>query len=728
MKKIIFTTVFIFTALLTQAQFENCDINIRKHIRNATINTIAMIPVLAQGDVAKMKLLTEQCGGLFKYAAGDVVSIAIPQNKLAVFAGNTFVSRMESRTPKIFALDDTMRVNNNINEIQQGLPPLTQGYDGTGVVAGFIDAGIDFTHPDFRDSLNLTRVAWLWDQSKPVAANTPMPFGYGQDWDNTAIDAGQCTQNTGLEYGHGSFSAGITAGNGRATGFNKGCAPKADIIVVNYDFATNQPQPNAIADGINYIFNKADAMNKPCVVNLSLGDLYGSFDGKDLEAVAIDNMLKAKPGRLAVAANGNWGGNKSHLTYNVTSDTSWTWFKYDPNFQQLYIEVYGDSADMVNMSFAFGADANTTSASYLGRTVYRKVTNIPMNGSFNLVPGVPGDTVFYNVDKFNGVYQLVVNIITQNPGYYWRFMTTGSGKFGLRNYTFVSGYPSGMVFDNLPAAAIVPDIIYYQLPDSLSNLSSSFNCLESVISVGNIVNRNSNYDCQNILRFNPVSPVGYLAPNSSAGPTRTGLQKPDISATGNYTMAPLPLIFANDPAWQLLPKINAGCYHYVAGGTSAAAPVVAGVGALFLQKNPNATPALFKQYIICGARQDSATGSNLPDYKWGYGKVNGFATMTNCFAGINDFTASMVYTSVQPNPFSTITKLRLYPLPSGTKNLELQVVDVLGKKAIENKNGFVVTGSEATIEVNANTLKAGIYFFSIYADGVLISKGKLMVE
>lgn len=122
MKKIITTAAFVFTALFTNAQFENCDINIRKHIRNT--NATEMIPVLAQGDVAKMKLLTEQCGGLFKYAAGDVASVALPQNKLATFANNSFVIRMESRTPKIFALNDTMRVNNNINEIQQGLPPL----------------------------------------------------------------------------------------------------------------------------------------------------------------------------------------------------------------------------------------------------------------------------------------------------------------------------------------------------------------------------------------------------------------------------------------------------------------------------------------------------------------------------------------------------------------------------------------------------------------------------
>lgn len=128
----------------------------------------------------------------------------------------------------------------------------------------------------------------------------------------------------------------------------------------------------------------------------------------------------------------------------------------------------------------------------------------------------------------------------------------------------------------------------------------------------------------------------------------------------------------------------------------------------------------------CQARL--ATGSNLPDYRWGYGKVNGFATMTNCFTGINEFSANIVYTSVQPNPFSTTTKLRVYDLPSGVKNLELQLVDVLGKKAMDNKRDFYIDGSGATIEIQRNTLQAGIYFFSIYNNGVLISKGKLMVE
>lgn len=722
MKKLLLLIFCCYQTLY--AQFENCDITIRKLMRQPeTATSSKPIPILVQGKPDKIKALTIASNGFYKYAAGNISSITLPAHAIANFAAHTDVIRMESRSPRMQLLNDTMRVNNNINAIHQGLPPLSQPYDGSGVVCGFIDAGIDFNHPDFKDSTGNTRVAWLWDHKQPVGTNTPAAFGYGQEWDNTAIDAGQCTQNTALSYGHGSFSAGITAGNGLATGFNQGCAPKADILVVNYDFDANPNIPNAIADGINYMFTKADAMGKPCVINLSLGDLYGSFDGKDLEAQAIDNMLHAKPGRLIVAAAGNWGGQKAHLSYQVNADTNWTWFKYDPAFQQLYIEIYGDSADMVNLNFAFGADANTTTASFLGNTPFTNVSQIPLNGTYKTIFGMPGDTVFYDVDKFNGVYAVYVNIITQNPSYYWRLMTTGSGTFGLRNYLFTAGLPSGMVTNNLPPASVVPQIIHYRLPDSLASLSNSFNCLDDVISVGNYVNMNSNYDCQNILRFNPVSAVGDLAPNSSVGPTRDGRQKPDISATGNYTMAPLPMVFVNDVAWQQLPKMNAGCYHYVAGGTSAAAPVVAGIGALYLQKNPNATPAQFRQHIICAAKQDSITGSVLPNYRWGYGKADGFKTLINCVTAINEI--SIPHT-LYPNPASQTTTLTLFGT-TNSKNITVQVIDVMGKVVAATHHQPIGTDL-VSITIQCNKLPAGVYFYKALQTDVTLAQGKLILH
>jgi subtilisin family serine protease len=734
MKKIITTTLFLFALLSVHAQDDKCDINIRRYIQSSpAIPSSVTVPVIAKGNVADMLAITVALGGKVKYSAGDLISIELPQNKLADFAASGSVIRMESRKPHMVPLNDTMRMNANVNEIQQGLSPLPQAYDGTGVVTGFIDTGIDFNHPDFKDSLGHSRIAWIWDHKLPVSTNTPMPYGYGQEFSNSDIDSGFASSHNDLpHFGHGTNSAGIAAGNGLATGFNQGCAPKADIIMVAYDF--NTQQPNRIADGINYIFDKANAMGKPCVINLSLGDLYGSFDGRDLEAQMIDAMLHAQTGRLIVAANGNWAGDKTHLSYNVTSDTSWTWFKYDPAIGQTYIEIWGDSANMVNVNFAIGVDTDIATASFSGHSVYKKVTTVATYpaGTMALIPGAPGDTVVFQKDKVNGDYEMIINVFTGNPTHLFRLMATGSGKFSLRNVMF-SNISSGMLYNNLPSASLVPEIVYYKYPDSLSSLANSFNCLDDVVSVGYYFNRNTNYDCFGNLQYKTLPngdtvKVGTLVTTSSLGPTRDGRQKPDITASGNLVMAPVPVSLANGSLHNS-PWLNQGCFHYYAGGSSAAAPIVAGIGALYLQKFPNATPQQFKNDIICGAKTDTFTGTNLPDYSWGYGKVNGFKTINQCFAGIDDIKGQQVYASVQPNPFNSSTTIHLYALNNNFKNLSLSIYDMLGKMiATIPQSSFMIQGNEALVQISRNELTSGIYFFTVKSNDHLVSTGKLVVE
>ena len=99
------------------------------------------------------------------------------------------------------ALNDTMRVNNRINDIHAGTAPLNTSLEGDGVIIGFIDTGIDFLHPDFMNPDSSTRVMALWDQSLGVNQYTPAQYGYGQHWDSTQINQGLSTNHD--QYGHG---------------------------------------------------------------------------------------------------------------------------------------------------------------------------------------------------------------------------------------------------------------------------------------------------------------------------------------------------------------------------------------------------------------------------------------------------------------------------------------------------------------------------------------------
>jgi Subtilisin-like serine proteases len=131
--------------------------------------------------------------------------------------------------------NDTMRINNRINDVHNGLSPLPSGYSGNGVIIGFIDTGIDFNNADFKNPNGSTRIISLWDQT---IAGTSTKFGYGTDWDSTEINAGLPSAHND-QYGHGTTVAGTGAGNGLANGKNKGVAYNADLIVVEVDFGTN---------------------------------------------------------------------------------------------------------------------------------------------------------------------------------------------------------------------------------------------------------------------------------------------------------------------------------------------------------------------------------------------------------------------------------------------------------------------------------------------------------
>jgi subtilisin family serine protease len=666
-------------------------------------NKTELVKVFVRGDASAVRSAVSRYSGKVLYSRSGISVAELPANKINQLASEQAVIRIESSANRNRPLSDTMLIQNNVIPVHSGASPLPQGYDGEGVVIGFIDTGIDFTHPDFLDTAGKSRVQFLWDQTKPLAANTPLPYNYGQEWTATQIDSGLAASHNDVAYGgHGTHVAGLGAGNGLATGNYKGVAPAADIIMVAVDF--NSSSPTVIADAADYIYSKAALLGKPCVINASLGDYYGSHDGKDLQAQLISNMIDAQPGRSFVAAVGNGGTTKFHLGYDVTSDTSFTYFSGN----SIYIAMYADTADLSNVSFALGTDKLLPSYSERGRLPFSNIDdNLGILSADTLYNGSNRLGIIQSYgDMVNGVYSMEFLISSDSAGYKWKLMTTGSGKFDCWTFDLYDG--------PLPSSSEMSDSIYYKAPDLEKTTVSSFQCLDNVISVGNYTNRKTYIDYNGNLFVNTSTDPGELHPTSSRGPTRDGRIKPEICAPGDMTLAAVPLSMVPGIVSGYPDALAQGGFHVRNGGSSHASPGVAGIAALYLQRDPNATALQIRSDIICSSRQDTFTGTMLPDNNWGYGKADAFEAMMGCLTTtvheteLGDF---LVY----PNPSTGTIHFQ-----TGTKASQLRILNNLGQ---------VVYAHEQVTETVALDLPDGIYFCSVVSEkGLSVTKKVVILQ
>lgn len=708
MKKKILPFLLIFSSLFSYSQSKmNFDLALKVH--SNPIST-SLIDIFVKGKTETVKQLCTSSGGEFKYSTDNISVIKVPLSSIKAFADNKDIIRIEAYTPHVKPMNDTMVIQTNVVQVHNGDAPLPQGYDGSGVVVGIIDSGIDFTHPDFRDSLGKSRISYLWDQTQPSGTNSPAPYNYGQEWNNLQIDSGQASAHSDLAYsGHGTHVAGIAVGNGLATGHYQGVAPKADIIVVAFDF--NSTSATVMTDAVNYIYSKAQAMGKPCVINASLGDYYGSHDGRDLQAQVIRSMINARNGQAFVVAAGNAGNIPYHLSYNVSSDTNFTYLNSGP---QQYIQLWSDTADFRNVKFSIGADQMSP---------YSNRGNIGFTDIAAHVGILQEDTLYNNGNRIgrvlsygdivNGVNSMEFLVTPDSTAYNWKLITTGNGKFDAWSFDLYNG--------SLPSPTAMTDSIFYKLPDNNKTTVSSYQCLDNVISVANYTNRHQYIDYNGNPYFNTATIAGARHVTSSLGPTRDGRIKPDIAAPGDMTVAAVvlslaPVIIANYPD-----ALAQGGYHVRDGGTSHSSPCVAGIAALFLQKNPNATAAQVKDAIIHCPKTDSFTGTALPDNAWGYGKVDAFAALTCSLTGIDENKNNSSLFRIYPNPSVNGTQLNIdfYNISPGNKNY-LKIYNTLG----ELVKTIIPVSAESHVNIE---MKPGLYICHLLINGKSTSSEKLII-
>ena len=580
-------------------------------------NKDELFPLFVLGDAAKIKAEVLKLQGEVIRSTGDIVQVKLPIRSISNFSKNTFVQSLPYSGSKGQILSDTMTIHNNVVPIHNGDSPLLSSYTGAGVVYGIIDSGVDLEHLDFKTASGKTRIYRAWDQLTDAIC------------DSAAINNGTCTVTDQNWLGHGTHVAGISVGNGLALNMYGGVAPEATIVVVRTNFSA----PNwlsTVVDATDYIYAIADSLNMPCVINASVGDYFGSHDGTDPSALLIDSIINYKEGRAFVCAAGNTGHYKWHVEQIVTADTSFSWLKTNPSSGDVFFEVWSDTLDFNDVDYAFGTNLPSGSFQERGRTPFFNIknrlgafTDTIMNGG-NIIAIVETYAEIQG-DKYS------LQVFLDNPDsntYNFSMLSTGAGKYDFWSTRRLG--TSDIVETGLPTVAQYPPIAFYTLPDSNKTTVSSFSCSPVLLTVANFDNRKTYLDVDSIIQVTDAT-VGKLANTSSLGPDRRGNIKPDIGATGDFTLGPSPaavvaLSLISGPVNR--GYVALGGKHRINGGTSMASPVVAGIVALYLEKCPTATMAEIKAAVIGTAKQDIFTGV-VPNPYYGYGKVDGFAVLNN---------------------------------------------------------------------------------------------------
>lgn len=531
--------------------------------------------------------------GTVTTVAGRVAVLHTQSANLPSVAQLPFVSRIERSWPLTIYLDQSVPDVGANTVWDQVRDPSGRNVTGRGVIVGFVDTGIDVSHPDFTFPNGSTKILYVWDQT--IRGRPPAEYGYGYECTSGDIQARSCPERD--TFGHGTHVAGIAASSGRATGNYTGVAPDASIIFVksgreicdggSWTFDSSQ-----ILDGISYIIKKAAQLGRRAVINLSLGGNIGGHDGSDPWEVGLDEFVKA--GTAIVVAAGNQAQDNSHVRgqlvrgANVTFDVS-----LKESTTDLAIDMWYSSQDEIaatlttpsGRTYTIPTLAGDKSANYGNVTSFARTGELGNELYFEANSPAPLPTQGWSVT-------LSARQISSN-GVWDAWVDSASCIFPGAVFLAGDGY---QIDQNITIG--IPGTAHY------------------VVTVGAYITKTSWRGINGQSFGSSDLRTGGIAPFSSLGPTRDGRMKPDVVAPG--------MLIASARSNGTAERISdSDPFHRILAGTSMAAPHVAGVVALMFQYAPNLQTAALSTILRQTARLDlntglMATGSPV----WGFGKVD----------------------------------------------------------------------------------------------------------
>lgn len=634
MNRLIVSLLFIFTSLGIIAQrprYEKMSPFVREAMasalatkqltRSQSDDRLLTAFVRIDGNAAEV-LRLYGCKELAR--VGDISIAAIPLSKLGALSCGRQVKRIETGRRCSIQMDTT-RLVVNAEKVYTG-EGLSQSYTGCGVVVGVQDIGFDLTHPNFYSAdMSKYRIKALWDQlSRDTIGST---LYVGRDYVGREALLKLKHPIDGETQTHGTHTAGIAAGSGAegngAVSPYRGMACDADLVLVDnaadnaslidprdyykFTYATD-------ALGFKYIFDYAERMHQPCVINFSEGSSQ-DFHGYD----QLYYELLAKligPGRIIVSSAGNDGARNSYIHKNIGKERA--------------------GAFIMGNEKRFSCTAKSKQTFTFRISVYDNVDS-------------PQIVDISTVNVCNAQDSLLTDsLLVGGKKYIWRVLAyPNSYDTHETAYDFQISSPSKLGDSPQVSLQVIgrdADIELYRMsgymfPHSLDPVLDAGDCRYTIFSPSSspdvICVGSTSYRTQfvNYLGEKKVYDSGQKGIRSSfsaMGPTLDGRIKPDVMAPGQNIISSYSTFFINNPK-NVNASVKSDVRHFeyngrtyawnANAGTSMSAPVVTGAIALWLQADPTLTPAdCLEIFAKTCSHYDKSL--SYPNNLYGYGQID----------------------------------------------------------------------------------------------------------
>lgn len=630
---------------------------------------------------------------------GDVVTASLPLSCINTIAAIDGVKNIQAGS-EVRLLMDAARADANVDACHTATESLGD-YTGKGVVVGIVDNGFEYAHADFlKNDYTETRIVRVWEQGA-TSGNAPEKYGYGAEY-TTLKDMKRARLDT-YDTFHGTHVAGIAAGSDRSTNYY-GVATEADIVLVS--FITSQS--TSVIDGIKYVFDYAESVGKPCVVNISLGTHLGPHDGTSDTDRALAELVG--PGRIIVGAAGNEGTKAVHAsnTFSEGNTTLKTMIGFDNDkaaTKTARIDIWGDKDATLKVKPVVVNTNDGSIVAELSEVATDGEKNAELNfpvgcgveGTVQMALQVSPSNDRPNVLAICSATSIADNrriglVITSSEGstvHMWNSDVTGyflsEGKEGWTD--------GDDIYTIAEIGGISPDVITvgsYNTKDSYKDLMGNVHDVDA----------------------DKMGNVGERSLFSSCGPTTDGRQKPDVVAPGSAVVS------ATSKYWQGFYPMAAvaksqyanDCYD-VNIGTSMSSPFVTGTVALWLQANPKLTPSDVRNILNASSRHDQYTGNadSCDRNKWGAGKIDAYAGLQIAAGktGISDMQADVQQMSITTDRTARTAKV----MYAAKGNATLSIYTTTGQKVATQ----TLTTSGQTVSLSQ--LTHGVYVFRLEQGG-----------